>query len=346
LRLFTMGIGAGDYDKDGDLDLFQSTIGPHVLMRNDEGQFVNATKEANVYKVYPVSDPPVYTTHWSAIFTDLDNDSWEDLYVVHGTLKSFPPWNTIPTDTTVFYHNLGGKGSVGRFEDVSTSTGFVIDVRARTGTVLDYDQDGRVDLTLGALHNAIEFPSLGYYLIRNVTPAAGNWIQVDLQGKSPNPKEAIGAIVRVWAGGDQQLRVVSTGGSMLSQNSLVQHIGLGTATHADSISIQWPNRRGVEVRYNVPANSRYQALEGSWASSKSVAGKDNHSAVTVASVGSEIRVEIAEAATYRVLDVLGKVVKVGDVRPILNVSELSIGAYFLELELSNGRRIVERVLRY
>lgn len=344
-KLFTMGIGAGDYDRDGDLDLFETTIGPHVLLRNDNGQFVDVSKEAGVYKVYPVSDPPVYTTHWSAIFVDLDNDAWEDLYVVHGTLKSFPPWSTIPTDTTVFYRNLGGSGSVGKFEERSTSTGFLIDVRARTGTILDYNHDGRMDLTLGALYNAIEFPSLGYYLIKNESPAAGNYLQLDLRAKAPHPVEAIGAIIRVWTQGVQQLRVVSTGGSMLSQNTLVQHIGLGSAQHADSISIQWPNARRTEVRYNVAANTRHRAEEGSWASSKSVATSDD-SEMSIHSDGRLIFISGGIGFTYSVFDVLGKPLLTGGTSHRIDLSSLTPGAYMLMVHPSNGAPITKRILRF
>src|SRR5439155_22069551 len=67
-----------------------------------------------------------------------------------------------------------------------------------------------------------------------------------------------GTIVDVWAGGIVRSRQVSTGGGFASQNSLMQHVGLGEFAKADSIVIFWPAdknlHRQIDRYYDVPAD--------------------------------------------------------------------------------------------
>ena len=74
-RGYGMGVAAGDYDNDGDVDLYVTNLGPNVLLQNDgSGQFADVTNEARV------GDPSWST---AATFLDLDADSDLDLFVVN-----------------------------------------------------------------------------------------------------------------------------------------------------------------------------------------------------------------------------------------------------------------------
>jgi hypothetical protein len=66
-------------------------------------------------------------------------------------------------------------------------------------------------------------------------------------------KDAIGARIRLTAGGRTQMREVRAGSSYLSQNDLRAHFGLGAASRADRIDVAWPDGR-TQVVTNVAAN--------------------------------------------------------------------------------------------
>ena len=99
-------------------------------------------------------------------------------------------------------------------------------------SVLDYDGDGRLDLVLRNYRQPAQ-------LLHNV--GGGNrWLQLRLVGARSN-RDAVGARVRVLAGGRWQTRVVTAGSGYLSGHSLVQHFGLGAAPRADRVEVDWPS---------------------------------------------------------------------------------------------------------
>lgn len=118
--------------------------------------------------------------------------------------------------------------------------------------VFDYDGDGALDLLIRNYRQPAQ-------LLRNAGPAR-HWLQLRLVGTRSN-RDAVGARVRVLAGGTWQTRVVAAGSGYLSGSSLVQHFGLGSATRADEVEIAWPS--GATTRLtDVPANGRREIVEG------------------------------------------------------------------------------------
>jgi len=118
--------------------------------------------------------------------------------------------------------------------------------------VADLDNDGRLDL----LQTNADQPLLLYH---NVSREAGNWIELKLIGTRSN-RDAIGARVRLEAGGTTQIREVDGGNGYASQSSRRVHFGLGKAATIDRLEIRWPS--GKKESVTVPINRISYIEEG------------------------------------------------------------------------------------
>lgn len=162
VSFYGMGVSVGDYDNDGDPDLFFSALGPNRLFRNDGGTFVDVTDVAGVAGL---------ETAWStsAGWFDYDNDGWLDLFVcnyvewsrefdqsqgfeLHGIGRAYGPPTAFRGTHCVLYHNEGD----GTFRDVSELAGIQVTDpqsgqpagKALGVTFLDADHDGDLDIAV------------------------------------------------------------------------------------------------------------------------------------------------------------------------------------------------------
>lgn len=225
-----MGADAGDYDGSGRLSLFRSNFSDEMetLYRNrGKGNFDDVTLAAGL-------GGNTRFVGWGAGFFDYDNDGWPDLLLVNGHV--FPEVDKLHIDIhfrdrAILYHNLRN----GKFEDVSLSSGPGIVERhaARGAAFADIDNDGSIEVIV---NNQNEAPTL----LKLEKRAPGHWAMLKLIGSRSN-RSAIGARVKVIAGGREQVQEVRSGGSYLSQNDFRLHFGLGAATAIDQIEIRWPS---------------------------------------------------------------------------------------------------------
>jgi enediyne biosynthesis protein E4 len=98
------------------------------------------------------------------------------------------------------------------------------------------------------VNNQNEQPSL----MKQTGKPGGNWVLLKLEGVKSN-RSAIGARVRLTAGGLTQTDEVRSGGSYLSQNDLRLHFGVGTARRINRIEIDWPSG-GHQVETELEVN--------------------------------------------------------------------------------------------
>ncbi len=224
-----MGATAADYDGDGRLDIFRTNFSDEreTLYRNrGGGEFDETTEAAGLAR-------NTSFVGWGCVFFDYDNDGWPDLFLVNGHV--FPEVDQLHIDIhykdrPILYHNLAN----GKFEDVSlhAGPGLVEQHSSRGAAAADIDNDGLLELLV---NNQNEAPTL----LKNAARPAGHWITLALTGVKSN-RSAIGAKVRVTAGGRTQVDEVRSGGSYLSQNDLRLHFGLGAAQRVNRIDIEWP----------------------------------------------------------------------------------------------------------
>jgi hypothetical protein len=118
----------------------------------------------------------------------------------------------------------------------------------------DYDNDGGMDILI---LNMNDLPSL----LHNVGGNKQNWIKIKLRGTKCN-RTAIGARVRVIAGKHVQMDEVNSGTSVMSQNDLRLHFGLGKAEVVDAIEVKWPTTQKIERFTQVKANQIVTIREG------------------------------------------------------------------------------------
>lgn len=226
-----MGSAVADYDNDGDLDWFVTSIyAPdsdisatgNRLYRNDNGEFFDATGEANVVDG---------GWGWAACFADLDNDSNLDIYHTNG-------WPIVgergdfTRDTSRAFISDGRGG----FEDQAAQLGLDDEEQGRGVVCADFDNDGDIDIFLWH-QNQTNSGSL----FRNDT-AGNNYLSVRLVGLPPNT-QAAGARLWATAGSVTQMREIVIGSNFISQNPTTQIFGLGTAALIDELRIEWPDGR-------------------------------------------------------------------------------------------------------
>ncbi len=227
----SQGATWGDYDNDGDLDLFVTNwqAGNH-LFRNDGGfNFADVT--------VPGMDDP--RRGQSGVWGDLNNDGWLDLYVAsQGDPNQM--WMNVPDGP-------GGR----TFEDVTYPA--VANLGSSTGVgFADFDQDGDLDIYVGV--------HLGRNtLLRNDLAQGNNWLQVKLVGTTSNA-EAIGARLTLTAEELTLSREIGANNGMWSQEPLSQHFGLGSREGPLQITITWPSGT-VQQLSNISPNTRLTIVE-------------------------------------------------------------------------------------
>jgi hypothetical protein len=225
-----MGVGAGDYNRDGWLDIVKTNFDDDTtsLYRNlGGGAFDDATVAGGL---------GVNTRYlgWGTGFVDFDLDSWPDIFIVNGHV--YPEADRIGArysydQQKLLYRNLGN----GRFEDVSSRAGPGVLVKkgARGAAFGDLFNSGRQDVVVNNMNDS---PTL----LHDCAPPAGHSLVVQLIGTRSN-RSAIGARVTVSVAGRRLIDEVRSGGSFCSQNDLRIHVGLGARTRADRIDVAWPS---------------------------------------------------------------------------------------------------------
>jgi hypothetical protein len=245
-----MGVDFGDYDRDGQLDLFVTNYSdePNALYRNlGAGGFADASWST---RVGPPSIPQV---GWGTDFFDYDSDGWLDLLTVNGHV--YPQIDAAKVGTTyrqpVLLQRNNGDGT---FTDTTASSGLDrLPLLSRRGAAFgDVDADGDIDVFV---LNTDDPPTL---LVNRAH--GGHRVLVRLEGRRSN-RSAIGARVIVRAGSATQTDEVRGGSSYLSQNDLRLHFGLGEAERIDSLEVRWPSG-AIERLNDVMADRTLSIVEG------------------------------------------------------------------------------------
>ncbi len=223
----------GDYDNDGDLDVFSTTHSTTLMLFENDGtnNYVDVTAGSGLEN---------YTGFFlQGLFRDLDNDGWLD----------------IMTGSADHYFKGNGDGT---FAEVTGL--FPAGKNMLSFAYGDLNEDGFTDLYASYGNAYVDGdPSFPDRLYLN-TPNGNHWLDVDLKGVVSN-KEAIGAKVKIWGPWGIQVREVRSGESYGVVNSTTLHFGLGAHTTVDSLVVQWPSGE-VDSYTNINADQGITLLEG------------------------------------------------------------------------------------
>ena len=225
----SMGIGVGDYNLDGALDLFVTHYETETcaLYRNaGRLNFAHASRLANINAIGNLF------VAWGTAFVDFDCDGDEDLLFVNGHAVHKPQTATV-AQTPVLLENTARRQFALR--DQQSGEFFQQAIPARGLAVGDFDSDGSVDAVVTVIN---EVPRM----LKNETTRVGDWIGVELVGTLSN-RNAIGSIIRLKLPDEsEQVRAVYSGGTYASTNSSVAHFGFPSLADSQvNLVVQWPD---------------------------------------------------------------------------------------------------------
>ena len=230
----SMGVAAGDFDNDGDEDLFMThlrTEGNNLYVNDGSGIFQDRSAASEL------GSPSLPYTGWGTAWFDYDNDGWLDLLTVNGAVDAEGRTYTFPYDQRkTLFRNLG----TGRFEDVTGQAGAVFDLSevGRGAAFGDIDNDGDIDVLVGNNSGPIR-------LLVNTIGNRNHWVGLRLVGQEG--RDMLGARVEVIRADGQTLwRRVRTDGSYASANDPRILVGLGAGSESPTVRVHWPSGRVEE----------------------------------------------------------------------------------------------------
>ena len=248
----SMGIDAGDFDNDGDEDIFITNwLAQMNILYVNMGDGVFEDRKA----ASGLGPPSLAKTGFGAAWFDYDNDSWLDLFTANGSVSIVEAQaranDPFPLKMmNQLYHNLGN----GRFEDVSSRAGkaFTVSEVNRGAAFGDIDNDGDVDVLVGTAAGPTR-------LLINTIGNKNHWLGLRLvAGK----RDALGARVEVMRkSGPTLWRRARSDGSYASANDPRMIVGLGSSADPVRLKVLWPDGRSEEFN-NAPVDRLTTLVEG------------------------------------------------------------------------------------
>lgn len=243
-----MGIDAADLWNNGQLSVAIGNFANEglALFEHDGLLFTDVARRTGLVP------PSLSRLTFGLTYLDADRDGWQDLFAYNGHVDPL----VAEEGTGLTYKQLPQlfRNVKTGFTDVTAAAGASLaQPQAGRGSAWgDWDNDGRPDLLLcengGPAH-----------LLRNTSPDMHHWLGVRLEGRKSN-RNAYGAVVRLTANGVTQRRWIRSGTSYLSHSDTRALFGLGAATQAERLEVDWPSGRKT-VREKVPLDQYLHLVE-------------------------------------------------------------------------------------
>ena len=246
-----MGVDFGDFDNDGDEDLFITELtgqGSTLYVNDGSGLFRDRTGQAGI------RFPSLPYTGFGAAWFDIDNDGWLDILAVNGRveLEGRDPSADDPlplAQPNQLFRNLGN----GQFDDVTDRGGSVFKLSevSRGAGFGDLDNDGDTDVLVTHASGPVR-------LLVNRVGTRNHWLGLRLVG-ADSPRDMLGARVVVTRATSPTLRRrARADGSYASANDPRVLVGLGRSTETPTVRVTWPS--GLMEEWRELQIDRYSTL--------------------------------------------------------------------------------------
>lgn len=222
----SMASTIGDCNGDGYEDIFVTRLGYGSLyLGNAKGAYDDRMMASGLGNL------TAQFVGWGGCFLDFDNDGDLDIFIANGDAHYLVGWESL------LLENTGG----GKYVDAADKGGsyFKTKVRARGSSVVDFDNDGRMDVLVTTMGDRP-------FLLHNRDRSGNHWLTLDLVGTRSN-RDGFGASIKVSAAGKEYFAEARCAFGFLMQSDRRPHFGLGKATSVDRIQITWPSRQVQEL---------------------------------------------------------------------------------------------------
>jgi hypothetical protein len=179
---------------------------------------------------------------WNSKMMDLDNDEWQDIYVVNGT------WRRQSSPQKFFFHNKRGE----KFDDQTESFGLDSYMIVSAYVSADIDNDGDLDIVTNSVNGPV-------WLYRN-NEKTHHAVSFEIRDPVGNHFGIGTQLILHYGEGEtrHQIREIKSGGGYLSFDEPVAHFGLGTFDEFSRLEILWSTGERSEIRGEFPADTHYR----------------------------------------------------------------------------------------
>jgi hypothetical protein len=261
-----MGVDAGDFDNDGDEDLFVTNLkgeGNDLYVNDGSGLFEGQGERSGL------GPPSLAYTGFGTAWFDVDNDGWLDLLIVNGAVQTIEAERAANDPFPLHQPKLLFRGlGNGRFEDVTSHGGAPLRLSevSRGAAFGDVDNDGDTDIVIANNSGAVR-------LLMNEVGNRAHWVGLRVVGSStpltaqPQPgrrtRDMLGARVGVIRDDNSILwRRARADGSYASANDPRVLVGLGQTSKPVRVRVLWPNGT-TEEWTDVPIDRYTMLTQGS-----------------------------------------------------------------------------------
>lgn len=246
-----MGIATGDFDDDGDVDLFVTNF------EQEHNTFYGQTKNgvwSDQTRQRGLMSTSFFQLGFGAQAIDFDNDSLDEIAITNGHIDRNAKAPSNYEQTMQILRRISST-EFDAFE-FPRDDGYLSQAHVgRALWKLDVDRDGRVDL-------AVTHQTEPTSLLMNRTTTSNRWLKLYLVGVL-SERDAIGASIAVEHNGERRIVSLTSGDGFFCGNERVLHVGLGEERGVASeikVTVTWPG--GVNQEVTAEPNGEYLIIEG------------------------------------------------------------------------------------